>query len=385
MSNVTRNDSRVHPKELFTRDAYDFLALILATLGVWGLWNNLLILILYFKFRTLRTPTNLLLVHVNFSDLLLCIFGFSFHFASCVSREWIWNEAGCVFVGFCKNVFGNVSIVTITVIAYGRYLQVACNKVIDFPWSWQAIAYIWIYSLAWSSAPLLGWNRYTLELHGLDCSLDQTSQYSSQVYFVLLSFLAFLVAPVSTMAYCYGYILYSIRMLQRQQNYQTGRVLKLQYYEMKVATMCTLMILAFLMFWTPSYIMSLLMLCGYKDIITPTIAVISSVLTKLSTATNPLIYILTSMKFRKGLQKLFCFRCWTIQTKGRKKRVGAKVKIFNACNRPKRVIFSSSSVSFIETTNETDTQQSVEKTKDIYGTNVKIIYVKPLQVPDVLK
>lgn len=108
-----------------------------------------------------------------------------------------------------------MSVVTITVIAYVRYIQVSCKKVPDFPWSWQAISYIWIYSLAWSSAPLLGWNRYTLELHGLDCALDPTLHVSSHVSFVLLFFLSFLVAPVSIMAFCYGYILYLIRMVSR--------------------------------------------------------------------------------------------------------------------------------------------------------------------------
>ncbi|XP_073542417.1 opsin-3-like [Phyllobates terribilis] len=293
MANVTKDGISVHHKEVVTGDAYDFLALILATLGVWGLSSNLLILILYFKFRSLRTPSNLLLVHINFSDLLLSIFGFSFHFASCLGRQWIWNEAGCVFVGFWKNVFGNVSIGTVTMIAYGRYIEVACNKVIDFPWSCKAISYIWIYSIAWSSAPLLGWNRYTLELHGLDCSLDQISGDSRWVFFSLLVFFAFLVAPASIMAFCYGYILYSIRMLRRLQRHQT---LKLQQYEIKVAAMCTLVIMAFIILWIPSYIMSLMVMCGYQDIMTPTGAIVSSVLSKLSPAVNPLIYILTSQK-----------------------------------------------------------------------------------------
>ncbi|XP_073408521.1 LOW QUALITY PROTEIN: opsin-3-like [Dendrobates tinctorius] len=294
MSNVTMDGIVVLHKEVFTADTYDFLVLILAILGVWGLSSNLLILILYFKFRPLRTPTNLLLVHINFSDLLLSIFGFSFHFASCVSRQWIWNEAGCVFVGFCKNLFGNVSIGTVTVLAYGRYIQVAWNKVIDFPWSCKAISCVWIYSVAWSSAPLLGWNRYTLELHGLDCSLEQISEDSRWVFF---GFLAFLVAPVSIMAFCYGHILYSIRMLRRLRGHESGCDRKLQEYEIKVAAMCTLVIMAFIiLLWIPSYILSLIVVCGYKDLMTPIGAIVSSLLSKPSPAVNPLIYILTSIK-----------------------------------------------------------------------------------------
>ncbi|XP_071995413.1 opsin-3 [Engystomops pustulosus] len=336
-------------------------------------------------YRTLRTPTNLLLVHINFSDLLLSVFGFSFHFASCVSRQWIWNEAGCVFVGFCKNVFGNVSIGTVAVIAYERYIRVEHNKVIEFSWSRKAISFIWIYSLAWSLAPILGLNRYTLELHGLDCSLDYTLEDSSQVFSILLVFLASLVAPVSIMTYCYGYILYCIRMLRRLQDYQSGCAQKLQDYEIKVAKMFALMILTFLIFSIPSYIMPLLVICGNKDFRTPTVATVFSILAKLNTAINPLIYILTSKKFRQGLLKFFCFWYWRMRTTGRKKFVGASVKMCNTCSRPRRrVMFSSSSVSSIVATGETDTVESIGKTQNSYGTKVKIIYVRPLEQPDVL-
>lgn len=102
---------------------------------------------------------------------------------------------------------------TLTVLAYERYIRVVHAKVIDFSWSWRAITYIWLYSLAWTGAPLLGWNRYTLEIHGLGCSMDWKSKDPNDSSFVLLFFLGCLVAPVVIMAYCYGHILYAVRMV----------------------------------------------------------------------------------------------------------------------------------------------------------------------------
>lgn len=102
---------------------------------------------------------------------------------------------------------------TLTVLAYERYIRVVHAKVIDFSWSWRAITYIWLYSLAWTGAPLLGWNRYTLEIHGLGCSVDWKSKDPNDTSFVLLFFLGCLVAPVGIMAYCYGHILYAVRMV----------------------------------------------------------------------------------------------------------------------------------------------------------------------------
>lgn len=102
---------------------------------------------------------------------------------------------------------------TLTVLAYERYIRVVHARVIDFSWSWRAITYIWLYSLAWTGAPLLGWNHYALEKHGLGCSVDWRSREPHDTSFVLFFFLGCLVLPVGIMAYCYGHILYAIRMV----------------------------------------------------------------------------------------------------------------------------------------------------------------------------
>lgn len=52
---------------------------------------------------------------------------------------------------------------TLTVLAYERYIRVVQARAIDFSWAGRAITYIWLYSLAWSGAPLLGWTRYILD------------------------------------------------------------------------------------------------------------------------------------------------------------------------------------------------------------------------------
>lgn len=102
---------------------------------------------------------------------------------------------------------------TLTVLAYERYIRVVHARVIDFSWAWRAITYIWLYSLAWSGAPLLGWNRYILDAHGLGCTVDWKSKDANDSSFVLLLFLGCLVVPVGVTAHCYGHILYSIRMV----------------------------------------------------------------------------------------------------------------------------------------------------------------------------
>lgn len=108
---------------------------------------------------------------------------------------------------------GIVSIMTLAALAYERYIRVVHAQVVDFPWAWRAVARIWLYSLAWTGAPLLGWNRYTLEVHRLGCSLDWTSKDPNDASFILLFLLACFFVPVGVMIYCYGNILYAVRMV----------------------------------------------------------------------------------------------------------------------------------------------------------------------------
>ncbi|XP_054847066.1 opsin-3 [Eublepharis macularius] len=367
----------------FSAGTYELLALLIATIGLLGLCNNLLVLVLYAKFKRLRSPTHLFLVNISLSDLLVSLFGVSFTFLSCLRSRWVWDDAACVWDGFSNSLFGIVSIMTLTVLAYERYIRVVHARVIDFSWSWRAITYIWLYSLLWTGAPLLGWNHYTLEIHGLGCSVDWRSKEPNDASFVLFFFLGCLAAPVVVMAYCYGHILYAIRMLRCVEDLQTVQVIKILRYEKKVAKMCFLMITTFLICWMPYAVVSLLIAYGYGHLITPTVAIIPSFFAKSSIAYNPVIYIFMSRKFRRCLLQLFCVHLLKYQrnlkdrpTIGSEKPIRPIVMSQKAGDRPKKkVTFSSSSIIFIITS---DDKQPIDNGAKHAGTKVNVIQVKPL-------
>ncbi|XP_043855239.1 opsin-3 [Dromiciops gliroides] len=371
------------PAPLFSPGTYELLALLIATIGLLGLCNNLLVLVLYYKFQRLRTPTHLLLVNISFSDLLVSLFGVTFTFVSCLRSGWVWDTVGCAWDGFSNSLFGIVSIMTLTVLAYERYNRIVHAKVINFSWAWRAITYIWLYSLVWTGAPLLGWNRYTLEIHGLGCSVDWKSKDPNDSSFVLFLFLGCLVLPVGVMAYCYGHILYAIRMLRCVEELQTIQVIKILRYEKKVAKMCFLMIATFLFCWMPYAVICVLVANGYGSRVTPTVAIIPSLFAKSSTAYNPIIYIFMSRKFRRCLLQLLCFRQLKFQRPKKdrpvirtEKQIRPIVMSQKVGDRPKKkVTFSSSSIIFIITS---DDSQMIDDNDKNSGTKVNVIQVRPL-------
>ncbi|XP_036133395.1 opsin-3 [Molossus molossus] len=369
---------RLSPAPLFSPSTYERLALLLGSIGLLGVGNNLLVLVLYYKFQQLRTPTHLFLVNISLSDLLVSLFGVNFTFVSCLRNGWVWGSVGCVWDGFSSSLFGIVSMTTLTVLAYERYIRVVHARVINFSWAWRAITYIWLYSLAWSGAPLLGWNRYILDVHGLGCTVDWKSKDANDSSFVLFLFLGRLVVPVGIMAHCYGHILYSIRMLRCVEDLQTIQVIKILRYEKKVAKMCFVMIFSFLSFWMPYIVICFLVVHGH--LVTPTMSVVSYLFAKSSTVYNPLIYIFMIRKFRRSLLQLLCFRLLRCQrpatdlpTAGSELQIRPIVMSQKDGDRPKkRVTFNSSSIIFIITSDESLSVDDSDKPK------ADVIQVRPL-------
>ncbi|KAJ8359803.1 hypothetical protein SKAU_G00163280 [Synaphobranchus kaupii] len=369
---------------LFGAGTYKLLALTIGAIGVFGFCNNILVIALYYKFKRLQTPTNLLLVNISISDLLVSLFGINFTFVSCIKGGWIWNSATCVWDGFSNSFFGIVSIMTLSALAYERYIRVVHAKVVDFPWAWRAITHIWLYSLAWTGAPLLGWNRYTLEIHQLGCSLDWASKDPNDASFILLFIMGCFFVPVGMMVYCYGNILYTVRMLRSIEDLQTVQIIKILRYEKKVAVMFLLMISCFLLCWTPYAVVSMLEAFGKNHVITPTVAIIPSFFAKSSTAYNPIIYIFMSRKFRRCVLQLLCIRLSRLQRSIKDRPLTSVERPIrpivmserSSSGRPKkRVTFSSSSIVFIIASNDA---QHLDVTSMNDVSEINVIQVRPL-------
>ncbi|NP_001104634.1 opsin-3 [Danio rerio] len=369
---------------IFADETYKLLTFTIGSIGVLGFCNNIIVIILYSRYKRLRTPTNLLIVNISVSDLLVSLTGVNFTFVSCVKRRWVFNSATCVWDGFSNSLFGIVSIMTLSGLAYERYIRVVHAKVVDFPWAWRAITHIWLYSLAWTGAPLLGWNRYTLEVHQLGCSLDWASKDPNDASFILFFLLGCFFVPVGVMVYCYGNILYTVKMLRSIQDLQTVQTIKILRYEKKVAVMFLMMISCFLVCWTPYAVVSMLEAFGKKSVVSPTVAIIPSLFAKSSTAYNPVIYAFMSRKFRRCMLQMLCSRLTSLQHTIKDRplsRIEHPIRPIvmsqSRTDRPKkRVTFSSSSIVFIIASHDTHPLDITSKCND--EPDINVIQVRPL-------
>ncbi|CAL8370711.1 unnamed protein product [Arctogadus glacialis] len=92
--------------EMLSPTGFVVLSVALGFIMTFGFVNNFVVLLLFCKFKTLRTPVNMLLLNISVSDMLVCVFGTTLSFASSIKGRWLLGRIGCSWYGFVNSCFG---------------------------------------------------------------------------------------------------------------------------------------------------------------------------------------------------------------------------------------------------------------------------------------
>ncbi|XP_030621423.1 teleost multiple tissue opsin 3a [Chanos chanos] len=295
-SNVSFGDVFIPPQDpsSLSRTGHTVVAVFLGFILLFGLLNNLLVLLIFAKFRSLWTPINLILLNISVSDILVCMFGTPFSFAASLYGRWLLGHHGCKWYGFANSLFGIVSLVSLSVLSYERYAAVLSSSkadLSDFRKAWMYVAGSWLYSLVWTLPPFLGWSSYGPEGAGTSCSVQWQQRSANSVSYVVCLFVFCLLLPLLLMVYCYSKILLIIRGVAKIN------IMSAQRRENHILLMVLTMVSCYLLCWMPYGVMALVATFGKRGLITTTASVVPSVLAKSSTVVNPVIYVLFNNQF----------------------------------------------------------------------------------------
>uniref|UniRef100_A0AAR2K0N1 G-protein coupled receptors family 1 profile domain-containing protein n=1 Tax=Pygocentrus nattereri TaxID=42514 RepID=A0AAR2K0N1_PYGNA len=266
-------------------------ALVAACLGMisaLGILNNLLVLVLFGRYKALRSPINMLLLNISVSDLLVCALATPFSFAASARGRWLIGEQGCVWYGFANSLLGIVSLISLAVLSYERYSTMMGPTEADAT-NYRKVAMgvllSWVYSLFWTLPPFFGWSRYGPEGPGTTCSVDWTAKTANNISYIICLFIFCLILPFLAIVYSYGKLLHAIKQVSGV-NTAMGRK-----REHRVLLMVITMVVCYLLCWLPYGIMALMATFGDPDLITAEASIVPSLLAKTSTVINPIIYI----------------------------------------------------------------------------------------------
>nr|AGL94565.1 rhabdomeric opsin 4 [Platynereis dumerilii] len=294
------------------------IGITMSIMGFVAITTNTFVMFVFLRFRSLRTPGNLLVVNLAFSDSMLALLGFPLYAASSFIGHWSFGKIGCNFYGFSGASFGLMSINTMAAIAVDRYLVIVrpymSIRRISYSQAYIMLGIVWVNAIGWSVPPLVGWSRYILEGLGTTCTFDYLSRDPVTRTYLVSLYVGGFVIPVLLIVYCYTYIF--LRVRQHEKAFaRTSKRMKTRYIrgakeatrraDVKTARTGFLAVIVFCIAWSPYAVMALVGQFGDQDLLTPIVSAIPGILAKSSTIYNPMIFAVSHPRFRRKLRYLY--------------------------------------------------------------------------------
>ncbi|XP_037536295.1 opsin 4xb [Nematolebias whitei] len=296
--------------------AHYIVALFVFIIGALGITGNVLVMFAFYSNKKLRKLPNYFIMNLAVSDFLMAFTQSPIFFINCLYKEWMFGAMGCKIYAFLGALFGISSMINLLAISIERYLVIA-RPLQTIHWSSKrrtvfAIFLVWLYSLAWSLAPLVGWSSYIPEGLMTSCTWDYvTYTAANRSYTMMLCVFVFFI-PLGIILFCYLRMFLSIRQTSRELERLGPKVRKSTLIqqksirsEWKLAKIAFVVIIVYVLSWSPYACVTLISWAGYANILSPYSKSVPAVIAKASTIYNPIIYAMIHNKYRMTLAEKF--------------------------------------------------------------------------------
>ncbi|XP_059421519.1 visual pigment-like receptor peropsin [Carassius carassius] len=299
-------------KSAFTQTEHNIVAAYLITAGVVSLSSNIVVLLMFVKFRELRTATNAIIINLAFTDIGVAGIGYPMSAASDLHGSWKFGYTGCQIYAALNIFFGMASIGLLTVVAIDRYLSI-CRP--DIGQKLTTVSYTliivaaWLNAVFWSSMPIVGWAGYAPDPTGATCTINWRNNDTSFVSYTMTVITVNFIIPLAVMFYCYYNVSVTVKRYTASNCLDSVNIDWSD--QMDVTKMSIIMIVMFLAAWSPYSIVCLWASFGDPQKIPAPMAIIAPLFAKSSTFYNPCIYVIANKKFRRAI--IGMLRCQTRQ------------------------------------------------------------------------
>ncbi|XP_037072239.1 opsin, blue-sensitive-like [Pollicipes pollicipes] len=283
-----------------------------------GCAGNLFVICVFARHRKLRKPSNLLLLNLAISDLVM-VFKSVTIVTNSVFAGPVLGVIGCEFYGFSTGVTGITSIMTLASIAKDRCRAIC--KPLDLTHqltrrqAYVNILGVWAYGLLFSVLPLMGVEgiRFTPEGYLTSCSFDYTSDSAANKAFILVFFTAAWILPCCEICRCYYKIFRTVQgttfersMEERKDSTWRCSNNRKCKSEIRLARVIGSVVLLWFLSWSPYAAVALMGVFGQQRYITPLITMIPGIFCKTAACLDPFIYSISHPQFRAARYKKPC-------------------------------------------------------------------------------
>ena len=281
------------------------IILLLAFLG------NLLTSLIFLRKPRLRTPTNISILFLSLSDILMAALVMPFSLASLIKGKWISSQEACAFSAWLMNVLLAVSLITMTCTAVIRYfcvvksafyLQLVKSKIVAV-----GVALLWLtYSLFSALAMIFASKGSVYDRRRIFCE-NIFSGNVADIFNYAGSSLMVISGLVIFLAYFIVFRFVSHHNQTVGSNLQQGNSSHIE--EAKITKTLVIVVLGFSSCWAPAITIHLIYIFGgYQhdgQFRMPAFAILLQTLFIFAiSCINPFIYGFTNRRFRKEYLEL---------------------------------------------------------------------------------
>nr|XP_033799595.1 vertebrate ancient opsin-like [Geotrypetes seraphini] len=283
---------------------FKLLAVLMFLVTLLSTSENFIVILVTFKFKQLRQPLNYIIVNLAVADFLVSVVGGSISFVTNSKGYFYLGAWACVLEGFAVTFLGIVALWSLAILAFERYM-VICRPLgnihLKGKHSALGIIFVWVFSFVWTIPPTMGWSSYTTSKIGTTCEPNWYSGNYEDHSYIITFFTTCFILPLLVIFLSYGKLMQKLRKVSDTQ----GRLRSTRKPEKEVTRMVIIMILAFLICWSPYATFSILVTAYPAIDLEPRLAAIPAFFAKTASVYNPIIYVFMNKQFKRCLLQMF--------------------------------------------------------------------------------
>ncbi|XP_028394378.1 histamine H2 receptor-like [Dendronephthya gigantea] len=276
-----------------------------------SLLGNGLVICAIYRFRRLRSCSNLIILNLSVADVL-------FTLIVAPTNAYYWSQkkesievVACFITGAPSYLLGIVSIYTLVFISIERFMAtkhpvrhrlVFNKKIIQI-----GVSIIWIWSGFLCGLPF-ALSRYVYVKEFFHCMVDLSASMTCTIILIICAYFL----PGLTLTICNFYVLRAARIVQRSRSCHSNSPdrksssAKLRFARERKASFCIIVIVAtFVICWTPYIIGGFAILLRNNSL--PKKFMSAAVFLTIGNASlNPIIYGVMNNNFRKAFRDILC-------------------------------------------------------------------------------
>ncbi|TMW51483.1 hypothetical protein DOY81_003454 [Sarcophaga bullata] len=291
------------------------LAMLYIFFTIMSLTGNGLVIWVFTAAKSLRTPSNMLVINLALCDFFMMAKTPIFIYNS-FKRGFALGNLGCQIFGIVGSYTGIGASTTNAFIAYDRF------NVITRPLEGKMthgkaicmIIFIYMYATPFVVACVTeSWGRFVPEGYLTSCTFDYlTDNFDTRLFVGTIFFFSF-VCPTTMIIYYYsqivGHVFSHEKALREQAKKMNVESLRSNVdkskdtAEIRIAKAAITICFLFFVSWTPYGVMSLIGAFGDKSLLTPGVTMIPACTCKMVACIDPFVYAISHPKYRLELQK----------------------------------------------------------------------------------